>query len=134
MKTLITAALAGAVLLASSAAQAGDVQVAVAANFTDTAKDIAAAFEKKTGNWGAFELVARYSTLDLNYHDTAAVAADRVLGGQQDISSLGLDWQLNPDVRFVFEGQSVKVERVNSAGLPLGQKYSAFAVRSQFNF
>ena len=29
---------------------AGDVQVAVAANFTDTAKDIAAAFEKKTGN------------------------------------------------------------------------------------
>ncbi|MBW8733882.1 MAG: molybdate ABC transporter substrate-binding protein, partial [Asticcacaulis sp.] len=31
-------------------ASAGDVQVAVAANFTDTAKDLAAAFQKKTGN------------------------------------------------------------------------------------
>jgi molybdate transport system substrate-binding protein len=34
----------------SAPAFASDVQVAVAANFTDTAKDIAAAFEKKTGN------------------------------------------------------------------------------------
>lgn len=50
LKSLIFAA--GALFGAAVAAPAlaSDVQVAVAANFTDTAKDIAAAFEKKTGN------------------------------------------------------------------------------------
>jgi phosphate-selective porin OprO/OprP len=91
-------------------------------------------FDPKSGNWGAFELVARYSTLDLNYHEGATLAADRVLGGQQDISSLGLDWQLNADMRLVFEGQSVKIDRLNSGGAQIGQKYHGFAVRSQFNF
>ncbi len=91
-------------------------------------------FDPKSGNWGAFELVARYSTLDLNYHDTASVAADRVLGGQQDITALGLDWQLNPAVRFVFQGQEVKIDRLNTAGAQTGQKYNSYAVRSQFNF
>ncbi|HVZ28800.1 MAG TPA: molybdate ABC transporter substrate-binding protein [Asticcacaulis sp.] len=49
-KSLLIAAGAffGAAL--SAPAFAGDVQVAVAANFTDTAKEIATAFEKKTGN------------------------------------------------------------------------------------
>ena len=94
----------------------------------------AANFDTKSGHWGAFELVARYSTLDLNYHDTAALTADRVLGGQQDITALGLNWQLNPGVRFIFQGQSVKVDRLNAAGAQIGQDYTSFAVRSQFGF
>ncbi len=91
-------------------------------------------FDPKSGTWGAFELVARYSTLDLNYHQGATLAADRVLGDQQDITSLGLDWQLNQDVRFVLEGQAVKIDRLNTAGAQAGQKYNTVAVRSQFNF
>ena len=91
-------------------------------------------FDPKNGKWGAWELVARYSTLDLNYHEGATLAADRVLGGKQDISSLGLDWQLNTAVRFVFEAQSVRIDRLNSAAAEIGQKYSTFAARSQFNF
>jgi len=94
----------------------------------------AANFDPSNGHWGAFELVARYSTLDLNYHADAALTGDRVRGGQQDITSLGLDWQLNPAVRFVFEGQSVKIDRLNSSGVQMGQKYNSFAVRSQFGF
>jgi molybdate transport system substrate-binding protein len=47
-KSLIIAA--GVFLALASPACAGDVQVAVAANFTDTAKEVATAFEKKTGN------------------------------------------------------------------------------------
>jgi phosphate-selective porin OprO/OprP len=94
----------------------------------------AANFDPSSGHWGAFELVARYSTLDLNYHDTAALTADRVLGGQQDITALGLNWQLNPGVRFIFQGQSVKVDRLNAAGAQIGQDYTTFAVRSQFGF
>jgi phosphate-selective porin OprO/OprP len=91
-------------------------------------------FDPAAGHWGAFELVARYSTLDLNYHETAALTADRILGGQQDVTALGLNWQLNPGVRFSFQGQSVKVDRLNAAGDQIGQDYTTFAVRSQFGF
>ena len=48
MKALIGLCTLAAALFTVSA-QAADVQVAVAANFTEPAKDIAAAFEKKTG-------------------------------------------------------------------------------------
>jgi len=78
--------------------------------------------------------VARYSTLDLDYHADAVLAADRVRGGQQDITSLGLNWQLNPGVRFVFQGQEVKIERQNAAGADIGQTYHSFAARAQFGF
>ena len=91
-------------------------------------------FDPANGHLGAIELVARYSTLDLNYHALATLAADRVRGGQQDIASLGVNWQLNPAMRYVFQGQSVKIERLNSSGLPMGQSYNSFAVRSQFGF
>lgn len=94
----------------------------------------AANFDPKSGHWGAFEVVARYSTLDLDYHRSAALVADRVLGGQQNITSLGLDWQLNPAIRFVFEGQAVKIDRINASGVQVGQTYNAFAVRSQYGF
>ena len=49
MKALIGLASLAATLFATQV-MAGDVPVAVAANFTEPAKDIAAAFEKKTGN------------------------------------------------------------------------------------
>ena len=91
-------------------------------------------FDLKAGHWGALEVVARYSTLDLNYHETAATAADRVRGGRQDVAALGLGWQLNPSVRFVFQGQDVHVVRMNSAGGLMDQRYHTFAVRSQFGF
>src|ERR1700712_4657132 len=41
---------AGAALFAATAAFAADTQVAVAANFTEPAKEIAAAFKAQTGN------------------------------------------------------------------------------------
>lgn len=92
-------------------------------------------FDPKGGHWGAFELVARYANLDLDYNIGSAVVGDRVRGGQQDISTLGLSWTLNPSVRFVFQGQQVQVVRMNNTtGALLDQDYSTFAVRSQFGF
>ena len=91
-------------------------------------------FDPKAGHWGAFELVARYANLDLDYNIGSAVVGDRVRGGQQDITSLGLGWTLNPSVRFVVQGQQVKVVRMNASGGLLDQDYSTFAVRSQFGF
>ncbi|MBW8880497.1 MAG: porin [Asticcacaulis sp.] len=91
-------------------------------------------FDPANGHWGAFELVVRYSTIDLDYHADATLAADRVLGGKQNIATIGLNWQLNPGMRFVFQGQGVKIERMTGAGADIGQDYNSFAVRSQFNF
>jgi phosphate-selective porin OprO and OprP len=78
--------------------------------------------------------VARYSTLNLDYHADAALVADRILGGKQDITSLGLGWTLNPAMRFIIQGQDVKVDRHNSSGVQIGQDYTTVAVRSQFGF
>lgn len=91
-------------------------------------------FDPKTGHWGAFELVARYSNLDLDHNIGSAVAADRVRGGQQDIASVGIGWTLNPSIRFIIQGQDVKITRMSGTGDMLDQSYQTFAIRSQFGF
>ena len=100
-------------------------------------------FNPAAGTWGAFELAARHSDLDLNYHDCGAGKAipavgvacfDAVRGGEQKISTIGLNWYLNPDIRLMFDWQHVDVNRFNAAGLQVGQKYDAIAMRSQLSF
>lgn len=100
-------------------------------------------FNPAAGTWGAFEIAARYSDLDLNYHDCGAGKAipaagigcfDAIRGGEQKISTLGLNWYLNADIRFMLDYQFVDVNRYNAAGLQVGQKYNAIALRSQLSF
>jgi len=100
-------------------------------------------FNPEAGTWGAFEIAARYSDLDLNYHDCGAAVAtpaspaacfDAVRGGEQKIVTLGANWYLNPDIRLMLNFQRVDVNRFNAAGVQVGQKYNAVALRSQFNF
>ena len=59
---------------------------------------------------------------------------DAVRGGEQKISTIGLNWYLNPDIRFMLDYQFVDVNRFNAAGLQVGQKYNALALRSQLTF
>ena len=100
-------------------------------------------FNPAAGAWGAFELVGRYSDLDLNFHDCGAGKAtpaspapcfDAVRGGEQKISTIGLNWYLNPAIRFMLDFQHVDVNRFNAAGLQVGQTYNAVGLRSQFVF
>jgi phosphate-selective porin OprO/OprP len=95
------------------------------------------------GTWGAFELVARYSDLDLNYHDCGAGKApgaagtpcfDAIRGGHQKIASFGVNWYLNPDMRFMLDYQHVDVNRFNTAGTQIGQEYDAVAMRAQLTY
>lgn len=102
-------------------------------------------FSGKDGNWGALELAFRWSDTDLNYHQGAegsAPAADAIRGGEQKIFSAGLNWYLNPAVRFMFDYQRVNVDRlspnavtfVTPLGAQIGQSYNAYAIRSQLAF
>ncbi len=109
------------------------------------------------GTWGAWELAARYSVLDLNFNvnptGLAVLAAPiansgEIRGGKQAITSVSLNWYLNNNMRTMFQYQHVDVDRVSSVPLNaitnpvaptvaypnIGQDYDTFAVRVQFAF
>ena len=94
-------------------------------------------FNPEAGTWGAFELAARYSRLDLNYRQgvlgTAPVLG-AVRGGEQKIGTLGLNWYLNPSMRIMLDYQHVEIDRLSATGLQTGQTYNAVAARGQVNF
>jgi len=91
-------------------------------------------FDLSAGKWGAWEIAARYSVLDLNDLEFATTAADRVRGGEQTISTLGLNWYPNSVVRFLLDYQDVEIDRLNAGGAQIGQDYQAIALRSQVAF
>lgn len=83
-----------------------------------------------TGNWGAWEIAARFSYANLN--DEAAIAPVR--GGIQENFTLGLNWYVNRNVRFMFNWVHGEVERYNAGGINLGAEYDVFASRMQVAF
>jgi phosphate-selective porin OprO/OprP len=102
-------------------------------------------FDLRSGTFGALELAGRYSTVDLNYHggiENRAAPADGVRGGEQKIIAAGLNWYLNPAVRFMLDYQHVSIDRLSPsaatyltpAGVQIGQHYNTVEVRSQLAF
>jgi phosphate-selective porin OprO/OprP len=106
------------------------------------------------GGWGAFELAARLSHTDLNFDEgDAGVApiAGAIRGGEQDVLALGLNWYLNPNIKFLLNYLMIDVDRLNPAGpgnttpfgtgaatppvgAEIGQDLDAFVLRTQFSF
>ncbi len=111
--------------------------------------------------WGALELAARYSDLNLNSHanDSSNVVTawtgastktytyyNTVRGGDQRIATVGLNWYPNSTVRFAVDYELIQVTRlqtpaaVTTAGtvaLPAingGQNLQAVALRAQVSF
>jgi len=82
--------------------------------------------------WGAWEIAARYSTIDLN--DTPGAPGTNVRGGAQSIYSGILNWYANAAVRVGLEYQFVSIDRLSAAGAQIGQDYQALAARVQFGF
>jgi phosphate-selective porin OprO and OprP len=118
-------------------------------------------FSLSKGEWGAFELAARYSDLNLNSHalDDASVITNwtgtatktytfynTVRGGDQRIATLGLNWYPNSAVRFAINYELVQVSRLQTPGtvtttgvpgLPTlngGQNLQTIALRAQIGF
>jgi phosphate-selective porin OprO/OprP len=94
-------------------------------------------FNPQRGTWGAWELATRYSALDLNDHEgvaRVAIPAGGIRGGEQKITTLGVNWYPNNVVRFLLDYQWVRVNRLNATGASIGEDVNVVSFRSQFAF
>src|SRR5271167_4675634 len=87
------------------------------------------------GGIGAWEIAARYSTVDLNSNIVPGISQSvtgGVYGGQQQIAALALSWYPNDWLRFMLQFQYVDVNKLNSAGtIQIGQRFETIAARAQ---
>lgn len=92
-------------------------------------------------SFGAWEVVARFSSIDLNWRQTQTAVTNGtaqrlagILGGKQDIVDIGLNWYLNRNVRLMTHFSWVSVEKgiVSNLGRD-SQDFNVWATRLQFN-
>jgi phosphate-selective porin OprO and OprP len=91
-----------------------------------------APFDPLAGNWGAWEIAGRYSSVDFDHDVTSTNAADRVFGGKQYIASAGLNFYPNDILRFVVDYQSVFLRDIGA--LNNNGHYSTISIRTQIGF
>jgi len=98
---------------------------------------VTAPFSLHDQNWGAWEVAARYSDLDLNWHagspQTACVGAfvGCIRGGQEKIWTFGLNWYASNNFRMMFDYMVVDVAKLNASGQQAGQVFRAVGTRLQ---
>ena len=93
-------------------------------------------FSRNGGGWGAWEVAARYSDLNLNDNIGvlgSATPAGGLRGGEQRIATIGLNWYPNPVLKFMLQGQAVQISHINAATpfASLNQNFTTLALRSQ---
>jgi phosphate-selective porin OprO/OprP len=81
--------------------------------------------------FGAWELKARYSSLDLDDDPLAGAAAGGVAGGVQNVWTLGTNWYPTNGIRFAFEYSNLHVHHVNLPGNDLSA--DEFGLRTQLS-
>jgi phosphate-selective porin OprO/OprP len=98
-------------------------------------------FSLKGGGWGAWEVAARYSDLDLN--DNPGVLGQNtptggLRGGDQRILTGALNWYPNSAIKIELQVQNVEISRLGTfQGTPnskIGQAYDTVALRTQIQF
>jgi phosphate-selective porin OprO and OprP len=82
-----------------------------------------------TGGWGALELAARYSVIDLN--DTSV--ASPVYGGDQQTYGIGLNYYPNDNMRFMLDFDHVNIT-VPGGTTAKGASFDTIAARTQIDF
>ncbi len=104
--------------------------------------------------FGAWEVAARFSHMNLNFRegsaDTAASGVG-VRGGEQNIWTVGVNWYLNANMKLMFDWIHIRVNRLNPAGpgnttpfgaapatpplgAEIGQDLDVFGARAQYAF
>ena len=98
-------------------------------------------FSLSGNGWGAWEVAARYSDLDLNDNPGVLgqdLPADGIRGGDQRIWTAGLNWYPNNALKFELQFQNVQISRIGTfQSVPnssVGQIYNTIALRSQISF
>jgi phosphate-selective porin OprO/OprP len=84
------------------------------------------------GGWGAWELKARYSDIDLDFNPLSTPANGGVAGGRQDVWTVGLNWYPTNGLRFALDYDNIQVNHVNNPATDISA--SAIALRSQVSF
>ncbi|MDB5734048.1 MAG: porin [Alphaproteobacteria bacterium] len=94
-------------------------------------------FSLSGGSWGAWELVARYTDTNLNWNSgQLAIAGTQlagVLGGEERIAALGVNWYLNRNIRIMLQDNIVSVSK-GTAALPDrdSQDFNVLGLRFQY--
>lgn len=86
---------------------------------------------------GAWEVVARYSDLDLNYHAGAfgtATPVGGIRGGDQRIGTVGINWYPNQVLRFMLDYQHTDVSKLSGTGDHANARLDAISLRTQISF
>lgn len=77
-------------------------------------------FSLNGDSWGAWEVVARYTDTNLNWHGTQLASATQLAGingGRERIVSLGLNWYLNRNIRVMLDDNIIQLSK-GTAALP----------------
>jgi phosphate-selective porin OprO/OprP len=88
-------------------------------------------FDPLNGDWGAWELAARYSSTDLNYHLGKADAVD---GGAQNIFSAGINFYPNDILKFMIDWQDVHLYDIGGIAKANRGNYNTVNFRAQVTF
>jgi phosphate-selective porin OprO/OprP len=83
------------------------------------------------GGWGAWEVAARYSDIDLDYQPFALAANGGIAGGKQDVWTLGLNWYPNNAIKFQLDYMNLQANHANAPANDISA--SAIMLRSQIS-
>jgi phosphate-selective porin OprO/OprP len=81
------------------------------------------------GGWGAWEVLGRYSHINLDYLPFASAASGGIPGGQQDVWTIGLNWYPNNAIKFQLNYDNIQVNHVNAPANDISA--NAVVLRSQ---
>lgn len=86
----------------------------------------ARSFNPAEGDWGGFELTARYSTIDLT--------DGLINGGEQDVLNAGINWIVNPSIRMMFDWMHILDTDESNLVRTLTPDMDIFTIRTQYNY
>jgi phosphate-selective porin OprO/OprP len=84
------------------------------------------------GGFGAVELMARYSAIDLNFRPLAGKPLGAVTGGAQNILALGVNWFPNAALRLSLIYQDIAVHHPEAPLRNLGADTLVTRLQLQF--
>ncbi len=82
-----------------------------------------------SGGWGAWEVKARYSDIDLDFLPLSPAASGGIAGGKQDVWTVGLNWYPTSGIRFALDYDNISVNHANAPATDISA--NAIALRSQ---